>query len=306
MDSERLKQDIMRIKKERDVAVLAHTYQDPDIIDVADVTGDSFALSVAAQALPQKAVVMCGVRFMADTIKILSPDKLVTLAERHATCPMAEQIAPKRVAAFKKENPDVAVVAYINTTTELKAECDVCVTSSSAVKIVSQLSQKKILFLPDQNLGQYVAQQLPDKEILLWDGCCPVHAQISGEDVAACKAQYPDAPVLMHPECRPEAAKQADFLGSTAAIIKQALALPDRQVIIATERGVADYLNREHPDREFIQLCPEKLTCPNMKRTRLVHVLASVEGVGGDDIYIEEPLRLRAKKPIDEMIRLGG
>lgn len=296
---------INKLKKEQNAKILAHTYQPAEILDVADLTGDSFKLSAQAEKLDCEVVILCGVRFMAETVKILSPQKKVVLASAQATCPMAEQIAPARVAAFKKEHPEVAVCAYINTTAQLKAECDICVTSSSAVKIVGALEQDRILFIPDKNLGAYVQQQLPQKEILLWDGFCPVHNAVAPEDILEAKRAHPDALVAMHPECPPQTLALADMAGSTSAIIQYALE-SDRDVIIATERGVSEYLNLHHPDRHFYQPCPNKLTCPDMKMTTLQELLAALEGKGGAVIELDESLRLSAKKSIDRMLAYGG
>ena len=179
MNKQELKNKIFEAKKETDTVILAHTYQEPDIIDIADITGDSFFLSKKAAEIKAKRVVMCGVRFMAESVKILSPETETILPVATATCPMAEQIAPERVRKFKEKNPDTEVVAYINTTAALKAECDVCVTSSSAIKIVEKLESDEILFIPDQHLGSFVQKSIPEKKFILWDGYCPVHAQLT-------------------------------------------------------------------------------------------------------------------------------
>ena len=242
---------------------------------------------------------------MADTVKILSPEKEVVLSHKKATCPMAEQIAPERVRAFRQEHPDVCVCAYINTSTELKAECDVCVTSSTAVKIVSSLPSEKVLFIPDQNLGGYVAQFVPEKEIILWDGCCPTHHSVSVKDVQEAKAKHPGAKIAVHPECRREVVELCDFIGSTSEIISYCKRVSD-DVIIATERGVCEKLARDYPERGFFQLAPGKLTCPNMKMTTLQNVYDALLGNFGDVIEIEESLRLRAKRSIDNMLKYGG
>lgn len=305
MNKEKLKSEILRLKKEKNVLILAHTYQAPEVQDVADITGDSFALSVAATKNKADTVLLCGVRFMAETVKILSPEKKVILSELWASCPMAAQIAPERVARFKKDNPNVAVVAYINTTTRLKAECDVCVTSSTAVKIVSRLPQRDILFIPDKNLGAYVAAQLPQKNIILWDGYCHVHDSIDKYDVLKAKERYPNAKVAAHPECKPEVLALADMVGSTSAIIDYMKSTSD-DVIVATERGVVDNMSRLYPDRNFYQLAADKMVCPNMKMTTLESVYNALVGKGGDIIEIEEQLRLKAKRCIDNMIRLGS
>ena len=306
MNTTELKQAILQAKKDTGTLILAHTYQAPDIIDIADISGDSFALSKAAAGMPEvRRVLLCGVRFMADTVKILSPEKEVVLSHKKATCPMAEQIAPERVRAFRQEHPDVCVCAYINTSTELKAECDVCVTSSTAVKIVSSLPSEKVLFIPDQNLGGYVAQFVPEKEIILWDGCCPTHHSVSVKDVQEAKAKHPGAKIAVHPECRREVVELCDFIGSTSEIISYCKRVSD-DVIIATERGVCEKLARDYSERGFFQLAPGKLTCPNMKMTTLQNVYDALLGNFGDVIEIEESLRLRAKRSIDNMLKYGG
>ena len=305
MDTENLSQEVLKLKQQQGAVILAHTYQNPESLDVADITGDSFKLSAAAKDLDCETVVMCGVRFMAETVKILSPEKRVILAGAEATCPMAEQIPPERVRAFKAENPDVAVCAYINTSAALKAVCDVCVTSSSAVHIVRQLDAQRILFIPDQNLGAYVAREVPEKEFILWDGYCPVHNQITEHDVATARKAHPQALVAMHPECPPEAVALADMVGSTAAII-QFIKKTDRPVIVATERGVVDYLSIRYPHKALYQLCPQKLVCEDMKLTTLEGLYRALRGEGGLIVELEEDLRLRAKNSIDAMLRYGG
>lgn len=304
MTIEEMKNEVLRLKKETGTLILAHTYQEPDVLDIADITGDSFALSVAATKYDNKKVMVCGVRFMAETVKILSPDKTVILPSPKATCPMAEQISPERVREYKKNNPTVAVVAYINTTTALKAECDVCVTSSSAVKIVSALEAKKILFIPDKNLGSYIAEKIPDKEFVFWDGCCPIHDTVTAEDVINAKQKHPNALLAVHPECKKEVVGLADFVGATSAIIKYALET-DGDILVGTERGVVDYLKIKHPDRNFYQLAEDKLVCPDMKYTSLETVYKALKDNAGEKIEIEEEIRLKAKKCIDEMLRLG-
>lgn len=306
MKNSELKQKIIDLKKQTNTLILAHTYQDPDIIDIADVTGDSFALSKAATKYDNPNVLMCGVRFMAETVKILSPEKKVILSHKNAGCPMAEQIDPERVRKFKEENPDVCVCAYINTTTALKTVCDICVTSSTAVKIVKKIEQKDILFIPDMNLGSFVKNNVPEKNIILWEGCCPTHHSITLKDVEDAKALHPDALIAMHPECRPEVAAKADMLGSTSAIIDFCNDNPDKEIIIATERGVYDYLTREYPERKLWQLAPKKLICSNMKKTTLQGVYDALNGNGGDIIELDENTRLAAKKCIDNMLAYGG
>ncbi len=299
-----LREQIEKRKAETDTVVLAHTYQPPEIIALADITGDSFALAKAAAKLPQKRVIMCGVRFMAESVKILAPEKEVILPAPDAGCGMARMITAEDITAWKEQHPDACVCAYINTTAAVKAVCDVCVTSSSALKIVSKLDAEEILFLPDRNLGSWIASQLPDKKITLWNGYCPVHDNLTEEQVLAAKKEYPDALLAVHPECREEVVRHADMAGSTAEIITYALQA-DKPVIIGTERGVADTLTQKYPDRAFYYLCPETLTCPDMKYISPELLLDAINGEQGESIEMNEDLRLAAKKSIDRMLELG-
>ncbi len=299
-----IQDEILRLKKEKDVCILAHSYQAREIAEVADFVGDSYQLSVKATTAPQKTVIMCGVRFMAETVKILSPEKTVYLANPIAGCPMAEQMDRDLISMWKRANPDYTVVAYINTTAELKTICDVCVTSSSAVKIVKKLESDKIVFIPDCNLGQYVADQVPEKEIKLLQGGCPIHAAVTAKDVEKARAQHPDALLLVHPECVPAVVNQADFVGSTSAIMEYAKASDAKEFIIGTEISIAEHLQYDCPKKEFYPLS-KKLICPNMKSTTLVDVLHVLQGRAGEEIRMDEETRLAAKRCIDEMIRLG-
>lgn len=299
-----IQDEILRLKKEQDVCILAHSYQAREIAEIADFVGDSYQLSVKATTAPQKTVIMCGVRFMAETVKILSPEKTVYLANPIAGCPMAEQMDRDLISMWKRANPDYTVVAYINTTAELKTICDVCVTSSSAVKIVKKLDSDKIVFIPDCNLGQYVADQVPEKEIKLLQGGCPIHAAVTATDVEKARALYPDALLLVHPECVPAVVNQADFVGSTSAIMEYAKKSDAKKFLIGTEISIAEHLQYDCPDKEFYPLS-KKLICPNMKSTTLVDVLHVLQGSAGEEIQMEEETRLAAKRCIDEMIRLG-
>ena len=305
MRTEELKEKILKAKKETGTVILAHTYQDPDIIDIADITGDSFFLSKKAAEINAQRVVMCGVRFMAESVKILSPCTETILPVASATCPMAEQISPERVRAFKEANPNVEVVAYINTTAALKAECDVCVTSSSAIKIVKKLESDDILFIPDQHLGSFVAKNVPEKNIILWDGYCPVHAQLTKEDVLECKKEHPDAVFAVHPESPAEVVALADMVGATSDIIKYAKEQKGK-VIIGTEKGVVDYLSTHEENGErFIQLSPQKLCCEDMKKISLEDVYLAITGQGGEAVELDENLRQKALVSINRMLELG-
>ncbi|MBQ8182324.1 MAG: quinolinate synthase NadA [Clostridia bacterium] len=305
MNNCELKKLIVEEKQKTGTVILAHTYQDPDIIDVADITGDSFFLSKKAAEIKAERVIMCGVRFMAESVKILSPETQTILPVPSATCPMAEQILPERVREFKKQNPEAEVVAYINTTAALKAECDVCVTSSSAIKIVDKLKADDILFIPDQHLGSFVKEKLPHKNIILWDGYCPVHAQLTAEDVIECKKKHPGAVFAVHPESPAEVVALADMVGATSEIINYAKAQKG-EVIIGTERGVVDYLALHEDNGErFIQLAPEKLCCEDMKKISLEDVYKAIKGEVGEKIELHEELRKKALVSINRMLELG-
>ena len=295
---------ILQLKKEKDICILAHSYVAREIIEIADFTGDSFQLSVLAEKAPQKTVIMCGVRFMAETVKILSPEKTVILASPIAGCPMAEQMDKELISQVKKQYPDYTVVAYINTTSDLKTVCDVCVTSSSAVKIVKKIDNDKILFIPDCNLGAYVAEQVPEKEFKLLQGGCPVHARMSKKDVLEAKKLHPDALFLVHPECRPEVVEEADYIGSTSGIVEFAKKSDAKEFIIGTEISIAESLQYECPDKKFYPLSKE-LICPNMKSTTLVDLYNAVNGDGGEEIIMDEQTIKDAKKCIDKMLELG-
>lgn len=304
MKMNEMQQEILRLKKEKDICILAHSYQSKEIIEVADFTGDSYQLSVMATTAPQKTVIMCGVRFMAETVKILSPEKTVLLANPIAGCPMAEQMDVELISAVREQNPDYTVVAYINTTASLKTVCDVCVTSSSAVKIVNNIPNKNILFIPDCNLGDYVAKQIPDKNIKLLQGGCPIHARVTAEDVQKAKKLHPEAELLVHPECVPAVVSQADYVGSTVGIMKYAMNSDKKEFIIGTEISIADHLAYECPDKLFYTLSKD-LICSNMKSTTLPDVLHAVMGISGEEIILDDETISKAKACINKMIELG-
>ena len=304
MDIHSLQQEILRLKKEKGICILAHSYQSKEIAEVADFVGDSYQLSVQGKNAPQKTVIMCGVRFMAETVKLLSPEKKVLLANPTAGCPMAEQMDRELIQGVKDSLPDYTVVAYINTTAALKTICDVCVTSSSAVKIIKKLPNENILFIPDCNLGAYVAKQAPEKNIKLMQGGCPIHARVSAHDVKKAREAHPYAEVLVHPECTPDVLELADFIGSTSAILNRAEEAESKEFIIGTEISIAQHLAYRCPEKRFYTLS-KNLICPNMKATSLADVYYAVAGTGGELIELDAETISKARVCIDRMIELG-
>ncbi|MBQ4464769.1 MAG: quinolinate synthase NadA [Oscillospiraceae bacterium] len=300
-----MQQEILRLKKEKDMCILAHSYEAREIAEIADFVGDSYALSVKAKSVPNQNVLMCGVRFMAETVKILSPEKRVFLSNPLAGCPMAEQMDKPMISQVKEQLPDYTVMAYVNTTAELKTIADVCVTSSSAVKIAKALDNDKILFIPDCNLGSFVAKSVPEKTVKLLQGGCPIHAAVRPDEVKAAKALHPDALVLVHPECVPGVVEQADYVGSTSGIMDFAKASDAREFIIGTEISIAEHLQYDCPDKMFYPLT-KTLICQNMKATTLVDVYRVLRGEFGEEILLDDETIAQARRCIDKMIELGG
>ncbi len=305
MTVQEVQQEILRLKKEKDFCILAHAYQSQSILEIADYVGDSYGLSVQASKAANKNVIMCGVRFMAETCKVLSPEKTVYLANPIAGCPMAEQLDLAGLEELKKKYPGYAVVAYINTTSELKTACDVCVTSSSAVKICRALEEDKILFIPDPNLGDYVQKQMPEKEFAFYSGGCPRHLAMTLQDVHQAKQDHPDALFLVHPECRPEVVAEADFVGSTTAIMSYAEKSEAQEFIIGTENSIVEHLQFSCPEKQFYPLSV-RLCCMNMKATTLMDVYHVLCGRGGEEICLSEEVLQGAARCINRMIALGG
>jgi len=293
--------DILALKEERQATILAHNYQIPEVQDVADLVGDSLELSRAAARLDSEIIIFCGVDFMAETAAILSPQKKVILPEKSAGCPMAHMITPEQLCDLKNLHPKAAVVCYVNSTAEIKAESDVCCTSANGVQVVSSLSEKEVIFVPDRNLAAYVARNT-DKKIIPWNGYCPVHHFLTPEEVARTKALHPGAPFAAHPECRTEVLAMADFVGSTAGIIRFAAKSSAREIIIGTEEGVIVKLKKEFPDRTFIP-ASGNLICSTMKLTTLEDIrdaLLDMKHV----IRVPEEIRVPAKRAIDRMLAL--
>ncbi|MCR4861434.1 MAG: quinolinate synthase NadA [Ruminococcus sp.] len=305
-----LQDRILKLKKETDTAILAHCYQAREITEIADFTGDSYKLSVDAKGVDNENILFCGVHFMAETAKILSPQKHVYLANRNAGCPMAEQMDPEMISALRAAEPDRKVIAYINTTAALKTVCDVCVTSSSALKIVRAIDSDKLLFIPDCNLGDYVKKNCPEKDIKLLNGGCPTHARLTVKEVKTAKAAHPDALFLVHPECTPDVVALADYVGSTTGIMAYAKKSDAKEFIIGTETSIAEHLQYDCPEKKFYPVTKD-IVCHNMKLTTLPDIynsLLAISGQGGEafEIEMDDKLIADARKCIDEMIRLGG
>ncbi len=299
-----LQDEIIRMKKEQDVCILAHAYQSHDIWEVADYIGDSYGLAKEAMNAPQKNVIMCGVRFMAETVKLLSPDKRVLLPKPNAGCPMAEQFTVEDVEGLKRENPGYSVVAYINTTAALKTVCDVCVTSASAVNIVKNMNTDKIIFIPDINLGSWVKKQFPNKDIKLFNGGCPAHGMITGGEALTVRKEHPDALLLVHPECNSEVTALADYVGSTTGIMDYVNKSDAGEFIIGTENSIVSHLQLAHPEKRFYELS-KRLICEDMKLTTLGDVFGCLKGMSGEEIVLDEETMKKARHCIDEMLRLG-
>ena len=304
MNIKEMQDEIMRIKKEKDICILAHAYQSHDIWEVADYVGDSFGLAQRAAEAPQKTMIMCGVRFMAETVKLLSPEKTVYLPEPDAGCPMADQIDYDLLAALREKNPGYTVVAYVNTTTEVKTLSDVCVTSSSAVKIVKNMPEKDILFIPDCNLGSWVKKQVPEKNIKLVSGGCPTHVRVTVKDVEKAKSAHPNALLLVHPECLKEVTELADYAGSTTGIMDYAAKSDAKEFIIGTENNIVSHLQLAYPEKRFYALSKD-CVCHNMKMTTLGDVYNCVVNGEGESITLTEDTMQKARKSIDAMLRLG-
>ena len=296
-------EEIQKLKKEKDAIILAHYYVRPEVQDVADYIGDSFYLSKIAASAKEKTIVFCGVGFMGESAKILSPDKTVLMPAMDADCPMAHMATEEGIRKVREEYDDVAVVCYINSTATLKELSDVCVTSANAVKIVKNLPNKDIFFIPDENLGRFVASQLPEKHFIFNDGFCHVHKSIHSEDVKKAKELHPDALVLAHPECTSDTLALADFIGSTSQIIDYATASDSKKFLICTEMGVFYELMQKNPDKKFFSVGHRQF-CPNMKKVSLDKVLEKLEDLK-DEVILPEEMCEQAKKPLDEMLRLA-
>lgn len=298
-----LKEQIQKLKKEKNAVILAHYYAPDEVQAVADFVGDSFYLAKVAKETSADIIVFCGVSFMGESAKLLNPEKKVLMPDATADCPMAHMVAPGRIAQMRAQYEDLAVVCYINSTAALKAESDVCVTSSNAVKIVRALPQKNVFFIPDKNLGAFVAKEVPEKNVILNDGYCPIHAAITAEALLSCKAAHPEAEVLTHPECGAEVLALSDHIGSTAEIIAYAKRSAGRAFIVCTEQGVRHELMCDNPEKEFYfpTPCP---CCADMKRNTLARLLHALK-TETDEIVLADIDTERALAPLDQMLMLA-
>ncbi len=298
-----LSEKILKLKKEKNAIILAHLYQIPEVQEIADYVGDSYYLSQVARDAKEDLIIFCGVKFMAESAKVLSPDKTVILPAPNAGCPMADMAEVEDVEEMIKEYPDAFKVCYINSSYEVKALCDASVTSSSALNIMKNIPNKQILFLPDQNLGGYIAEFFPEKEFILWKGFCPTHHRITAEDIINAKQEHPNVKVLAHPECSKEVRYLSDYLGSTSGIIDYATKCEDNEFIIATEEGVLHQLQKKNPNKKFY--FPEMMVCPNMKKTTLQDIYDALDGKR-EEVILDEEIRKKALTSLENMHKLGN
>ena len=298
-----LSEKILKLKKEKNAIILAHLYQIPEIQEIADYVGDSYYLSQVARDAKEDLIIFCGVKFMAESAKVLSPDKTVILPAPNAGCPMADMAEVEDVEEMIKKYPDAFKVCYINSSYEVKALCDASVTSSSALKIIKNIPNKQILFLPDQNLGGYISEFFPEKEFILWRGFCPTHHRITAEDIIKAKEEHPNVKVLSHPECSKEVRDLSDYIGSTSGIINYATECEDKEFIIATEEGVLHQLKKKNPDKKFY--FPEMMVCPNMKKTTLQDIYDALDGKR-EEVVLDEEIRQKALTSLENMHKLGN
>jgi len=298
-----LKEQIFTLKKEKNAVILAHYYAPAEAQEVADYVGDSFYLAKIAKKSAAEMIVFCGVSFMGESAKILNPDKKVLMPDLRADCAMAHMVAKGKIEEMRKKYEDLAVVCYINSTAELKCQSDVCVTSSNAIKNVKALPNKNIFFIPDRNLGRYVASQVPEKNIIINDGCCPIHATITKEQLLEQKEQHPNAPILIHPECEPELLELSDFIGSTAELIDYVASSPLDEFIICTEDGVDYKLVTDNPCKKFFYPNPRPC-CADMKLNTLENILSVLEKEDRE-VFVDETVAKKAWKPLDRMLELG-
>ena len=298
-----LREEILKLKKEKDAVILAHYYVKPEVQEIADYIGDSFYLSKVAVGLKEQTIVFCGVSFMGESAKVLNPEKTVLLPDAESDCPMAHMADPEDICAMRKKYEDLAVVCYINSTAELKECSDVCVTSANAVQIVKALPNQNIFFIPDRNLAHYIAELVPEKHFVFNEGFCPTHERIQVEEIVKAKELHPEAEVLSHPECTKAVLDMSDYIGSTSGIIKYAGESTCSEFIICTEEGVSYKLMQNNPDKKFY-FTETRPVCPNMKKITLEKVLHVLQ-TGENEVHVSEELRENSRKPLERMLELA-
>lgn len=300
MNQDALQQQIRQLAQERNALLIAHNYQRDEVQAVADITGDSLALSMEAARTDREVIVFCGVHFMAESAAILAPEKTVLLPRPDSGCPMADMVTAEGLIALKAQHPDATVVTYVNSSAAVKAESDICCTSSNAINVVRSLPAKKLLMVPDRNLGRYIARRVPEKDYIFWEGYCPTHDRLKTEEIIKAKADHPGALFMAHPECRPEILELADHICSTSGMYEFARSNPATTFIVGTEEGILWRLRKENPDKTFI-IPSRGLICPNMKLTSLEDILKSLETLE-PRITVPEPMRLRALTALERML----
>ncbi len=296
-------EEIKKLKKEKNALVLAHLYQRPEIQELADIVGDSYFLSKKAMESDKDLIVFCGVGFMAESAKILSPNKRVLLPAKEARCPMADMGVVYKLQALKDEYPNAKVVSYINTNLDIKAMSDVCVTSSSALKIMNNLEGDEIIFVPDRNLGEYISEFFPNKKFILYQGFCPIHERVTPEDILELKELYPSFEVLVHPECNKPVRSLADYIGSTSELINYSAESKAEGFIVVTEEGVLHQMKKKSPNKTFVPL-RNSMICPNMKMTTLDELYDCLLNES-NEVQINEEQRIKALTALENMHLLG-
>lgn len=296
--------EIEKLKKEKNAVILAHCYQNVEIDEVADYIGDSLYLSQMAEKTDADIIIFAGVFFMAQTAKILNPNKKVILPNLNAGCAMADTINLEQLREFKKQNPDIPTVCYINSTAEVKSECDICCTSSNAVKIVKSLNAEKVLFLPDQNLGRWVEKELGNVKVITYNGCCPIHNNLNTSDIKETKLKYPKALVLAHPECKEEFLAQADYVGSTTGIMNYVKNSANNEFIIATEEGVVQRLKRDYPNKKFYNIKDKPAICQSMKLNTLEDIYYALKNET-PEINVDKEISQKSLKCINRMLEVS-
>lgn len=294
---------IKKLKEEKDAIILAHYYTEPEVQKIADYVGDSYFLSEKARQVKEKVIVMCGVSFMGESVKLLNKDKIVLLPDTSADCPMAHMATVEKIKEMREKYEDLAVVCYVNSTAELKAHSDVCVTSANALKIAERLPNKNIFFIPDQHLARYISTKLPEKNFIFNEGWCPIHNELTKEELLKAKEKYPNAKVAIHPECPIETVELGDYVGSTSGIIKYVTESDAEEFIICTEDGVLYELQEKNPNKKFY-LPKEKFQCVGMKKITLDKIINSLETLE-PQVHLKDEIITEANKPLENMLEMA-